>query len=475
MRWRAVAIVSLGANLGLASYWLVSSRQSQGWAPYAFGVPSDTNGVQNRTNIVLRRQFFSWREIESEDYPTYIINLRGIGCPEPTVRDIIIADVNTLFARRRANELITPEQQWWRSDADTNVVQAALAKARALEDERRALLTRLLGTNWESGDLVNLPRPSRPAVALDGPLLGALPTDTKQAVQEINERAEERLAAYLESQRQQGKAADPMEVAKLRQLTRVELASVLSPEWLEEYLLRYSQYANALRADFGKLQFFNPTADEFRAVFRATDNLDYQIQVLGDSTDPISARTREALLSQREQAVRTALGPKRYEEYQLLQDPLYRDAVATAQAAGAPQTARNLYLINMAAAASSNSIYANASMTPDQKAIELKQLELDQLKANTLVTGGQLPPQPTPSPNPIRRTYTLRQGDSPAVIGMIYGVPESAIRAANPNVDFRRLRAGDSINIPRNALTPVNAPPGAAPGYSPSQPSGSPP
>ena len=428
------------------------------------GVPGDTNGAQNRTNIVLRRQFFSWREIESEDYPTYIINLRGIGCPEQTVRDIIIADVNTLFSRRRANELITPEQQWWRSDADTNVVQAALAKARSLEEERHVLLTRLLGTNWETGDLVNLPRPSRPAVALDGPLLGALPAETKQAVQEINERAEDRLAAYLEAQRQQGKAVDPVEVAKLRQLTRVELASVLSPDCLEEYLLRYSQYANVLRADFSKLQFFNPTADEFRAIFRATDNLDYQVQLLADSTDPIAARNREALLTQREQAIRNALGPKRYEEYQLLQDPLYRDAVAAAQQSGAPQAARNFYLINLAAAASSNSIYANPSLTPDQKAIELKQLELDQLKANTLVTGGQLPPQPATSPNPIRRTYTLRQGDSPAVIGMIYGVPESAIRAANPNVDFRRLRPGDSIYIPRNALSPPSGP-GIAPGY----------
>jgi hypothetical protein len=245
----------------------------------------------------------------------------------------------------------------------------------------------------------------------------------------------------------------------------VELAGVLSPECLEEYLLRYSQYANVLRAEFGKRQFFNPTADEFRAVFLATDNLDYQIQVLGDSSDPIAARTREALFAQRDQAIKTALGPARYEEYQLLQDPLYRDAMAAAQQAGAPQTARNLYLINMAAAASSNSIYADANLTPDQKAIELKQLELDQLKANTLVTGGQLPPQPAPSPNPIRRTYTLRQGDSPAVIGMIYGVPESAIRAANPNVDFRRLRPGDSIYIPRNALTP-----GTAPVYSPGSP-----
>jgi LysM repeat protein len=52
----------------------------------------------------------------------------------------------------------------------------------------------------------------------------------------------------------------------------------------------------------------------------------------------------------------------------------------------------------------------------------------------------------------------MRPGDSAAVVAMIYGVPEAAIRAANPTVDFNRLRPGDSINIPRAALVPSAAP-----------------
>jgi hypothetical protein len=34
----------------------------------------------------------------------------------------------------------------------------------------------------------------------------------------------------------------------------------------------------------------------------------------------------------------------------------------------------------------------------------------------------------------------------------MYGLPVSAIRAANPNVDFNRLHAGDQIFIPPNPL-----------------------
>lgn len=44
---------------------------------------------------------FSWRQVESPDYRTYVANLRKIACPEQTIRDIITADVGGLYARRR--------------------------------------------------------------------------------------------------------------------------------------------------------------------------------------------------------------------------------------------------------------------------------------------------------------------------------------------------------------------------------------
>ncbi|MGH7967587.1 MAG: LysM peptidoglycan-binding domain-containing protein [Limisphaerales bacterium] len=455
MRWRLMASISLGVNVLLGVLWwaAVPPFSAHHRAGVAEVNPGDS--VATRTNIVLRRQFFTWQEVESPDYPTYIGNLRGIGCPEQTIRDIIIADVNALYARKLATELVTPEQQWWRSEPDTNVMQIAEDTTRKLDDERHALLTRLLGTNWETGDLVSLPRPSHPGVVLDGPVLGNLPADTKQTIQDINARSETRLQAYLDAQRQAGKPVDPAELAKIRAQTRNELAGVLSPGQLEEYLLRYSQYANDLRAEFGQLQYFNATSEEFRAIFRGTDALQNRIDALGDSNDPSVALTRQQLEQQKELAIKTALGPQRYQEYQLLQDPLYRDAVAQADQAGTPDAAKILYQINLAAAATQQSIQSNTNLTDQQKAIELKQMELDQLRANAIATGRQLPPEPPLPPQfPSQPTYTLRPGDTPATIAMIYGVPESAILAANPNVNFNNLQPGDSIHVPRSALPP---------------------
>ena len=461
MRWRVLALVSLGFNIALAVAFVIAARQvSRGRS----GADSAAIGValvnQTGTNVVLRRQFFSWRSVESDDYPTYVSNLREIGCPEQTIRDIIIADVNGLYSRRRGLEIVTPEQQWWRPEPDSNVVQVANEKARLLDEERHALLARLLGTNWEGGDLVNFPRPSRPGIVLDGPILGALGTDTKQALEEINIHSQDRLQSYLDSVRREGKNPDPAELAKIRQQTRTELQRVLSPPQMEEYLLRYSESAATLRAEIGQLKYFNPTPDEFRVLFRSTDQLNEQIQLLASASDPSSVAQRKNLEDQRENAIRLGLGPKRYEEYGLLQDLLYRDAVAKAQQAGTPESAWLMYQINVASASEQGRIAADSNLTPEQKAIEQKRLELEQLQANTLATGQDLPPDPTTagSQQPPRKTYTVRPGDSASVVSMIYGIPVNALRAANPNKDLTRLKPGDSLNIPPGSAPPAPPP-----------------
>ena len=408
---------------------------------------------------MVRRQFFSWHEVESPDYPTYIANLREIGCPEQTIRDIIIADVNALYSRKRALELLTSDQQWWRSEPDPAVVQAAIEKAGALEEERRSLLTSLLGSTWEAGDMLNLPRPTRPGVVLDGAILGGLPQETKQALQDISLRTQEKMQAYIEEQIRQGRNIDPAELAKFRQQTRQELGTLLAPSQLEEYLLRYSQTAFELRAQLGQLKYFNATPEEFRAMFRSADALEQRILAISDE-EPNAAQARKSLEEQKESALKLALGAKRYDEYRLLQDPLYRDAVAAAQQAGTPEAARTIYQVNLAAAAEQAAINANNNLSAAQKSIALKQLEVDQLTANTLATGQEAVPSGPPPlpPQAPRRTYVLRPGDNLAVVSLIYGVPVTAIRQANPQLNLSRLRPGDALNIPGSTQIPISAP-----------------
>jgi LysM repeat protein len=450
MRWRVFLGLSLAANVALGAAWMVTHHRL---VRRSVALPPAEAAPTIKTNDVIRRQFFSWREIESEDYPTYIANLRAIDCPEQTIRDIIIADVNALYAHHLATDILTPDQQWWRTDPDASVVRAAFDGMRKLDQDRRALLAHLLGPDWESRDLASLPRPTRPGLALDGPVLGPLPDSVKQAVQDINSRSQERIQAYLDAQRSAGQPPDPAVLAKLREQTRRDLASVLSPAPLEEFLLRYSQDANDLRGDLRQLKYFNATPDEFRAMFRATDQLDAQLAALSGD-DPNTASLRQALQQQRNDALKSALGADRYLQYQLLHDPLFRDATAAAQAAGTPDAAATLYQINLAALQQQNTVQANTNLTSEQRVAELARLQLDKLTANAQALGQIPPPTPPPPPPPQPTVHIIANGDSLLSLANRYGVPPAAIVAANMNVDIYHLKAGDPLQIPVPPPTP---------------------
>lgn len=326
--------VSLGLNVALAA-WVAHLLRAPEPAPTVgpfIATPIQATNLI-RTNVVVRRQNFVWSQIESDDYPTYIANLRRIGCPEPTIRDIIVADVNQLFARRRATEVVTAQQQWWRSDPDPGVSREAIERVRSLEDERRSLLTKLLGPEWESADY---PLPSLASLTvLDGPILGTLPPETKLKLQRIEQDSLDRQLAYLRLQQDEGEPADPAEVARMRRQTRDELAKVLTPSQLEEYLLRYSNNANQLRA---RLRGFDATPEEFRTLFRIADPIDEALQQLpAGGSDPESTRRRQELEQGRDTAIQQALGSDRYQDYKVSQDPLYRQARALAEEAGVAQ------------------------------------------------------------------------------------------------------------------------------------------
>src|ERR1017187_7157912 len=59
---------------------------------------------------------FDWRQVESADYKQYIANLRAIGCPEKTIKNIIVADVNDLFSSRMASVTQTNQYQYWKKE-----------------------------------------------------------------------------------------------------------------------------------------------------------------------------------------------------------------------------------------------------------------------------------------------------------------------------------------------------------------------
>src|SRR5687767_8601898 len=69
----------------------------------------------NGSNLLaaLSQRAMHWSNIESTNYQVYITNLRTIGCPEETIRDIILTDLAKLYGRRRAAVMANEPYRYW--------------------------------------------------------------------------------------------------------------------------------------------------------------------------------------------------------------------------------------------------------------------------------------------------------------------------------------------------------------------------
>jgi tetratricopeptide (TPR) repeat protein len=54
----------------------------------------------------------------------------------------------------------------------------------------------------------------------------------------------------------------------------------------------------------------------------------------------------------------------------------------------------------------------------------------------------------TPASVPAKRTHIVRQGETPAQIARKYGIRVEALLAANPSLNERRMRVGQSLSLP---------------------------
>ncbi len=407
MRARVLLWICLGLNVLLAAMVVLLARDSSQQI-----IPADIflkakSAPLIKTNVVVRRQPFTWTDIESPDYRTYIANLRRGGCPEKTIRDIIVADVNDLYAERIAKEIVFPEQKWWLPQPDMDAFESGIRQLRALEAEKNRLLTDLLGPDWakSSSSITTLAGlESRQglysdALRFDGPILSKLSAEAKANVRQIEQRAaqaREQLMAKIGSENRQ---PTPAELSLLGQETRRQLAGVLTAEQLEEYLLRYSQTAEQMRE---QLRGFGADADEFRRIFRVRDAFDQQLASL-TGTDTSTQQRRAEIERMRDQTLGQEMGPERYALYQMTQNPLFRQAQQQAEDSGAPpEKVLPLFRINQATQDEIARVQADRNISEDQRRIALVTIQQQQRNSIERILSGAPAEEATAQNTPVR-------------------------------------------------------------------------
>lgn len=316
-------LASLGLNLLLAKHLL--QRRPGSSLPPATAMqgreqPTTAPATSAPANKALENSAatnppppFRWSEVESGDYRQYIANLRAVGCPEQVIQDIILADLNQLFAPRVAAIWKPRRSEYWQKTANEQLGPNEMKQLMALGKDKAAILQELLGVRVSEQGLIDTL-----FLQLHGSesqLLFLPPEKRAAALQALADPDFATKETELRSRNRYTQA----EMQKLFDEKLKLLAKSLSPEELLEFRLRHSQLATSLRSE---LEFFECTPEEFQQLLDSRG----ANRNLGNLVDR-GAATEEA---------RRIFGEERAQEFERVTDLYYINARRVAEEHGLP-------------------------------------------------------------------------------------------------------------------------------------------
>jgi hypothetical protein len=329
-RW---LILSLALNLALGAAALWSARRApSGSSTFSSREITNRNirvaarpqsaGPTGGTNTIEVNEPFHWSQLESEDYRIYAANLRGIGCPEPTVYDIVIADVRELF-RRRLAELVNPVlPRFWELISNQESLEALVKEKQqqleALQAERTALLSEILGPGLAGHEpAMEQAREEQRQARLT--VLNFLPEEKIGRCLELEERYD-RLRQASERQAWTNNQERVAEFKRLQDAQTAEMTSALSPDELAEYKLRNSRFVEQVR----ELPGFDAGPDELKQIVRLKEELAATAELKEPNVDTRIGQRGQAEKEMQE-TLKTQLGPERFAQYQRAQESRYQE------------------------------------------------------------------------------------------------------------------------------------------------------
>lgn len=331
MNAKSLLILSLGANVLLAiivakkpatppppapATEAIPSKaaESEPLPPAVTSAPAVTKTGSVTTNTVTRR--FGWEAVESGDYKQYIANLRSVGCPEETIRDIIVADVNKLYdAKKKAIRGDAKPFEFWKPGNPfvANLNTEHMESVAKLEKEKNDLLRALgIEPDLRSSAMSAVTNPFER-------MMDFLPDDKKTKVMEVMMEFQTKMAKATE-----GGQPLPEDMSKVQKEMEAAIAKLLTPEENFDFQMRFSMTANMMR---NQISGFDPSQKEFVEVFNLRKEFDDKHSMFGRGNEtPDEAKLRQADEKALKEALKETLGAERYADYEMAQDWTFQEA-----------------------------------------------------------------------------------------------------------------------------------------------------
>lgn len=394
MKFRNGLGILLVLNLGLLLYLIAMRSLSPDTTQPQSVQPIATNATRvlvkgTVPRILTVTNEFNWHQLEAEDYRTYITRLRSIGCPEQTIRDIIIADLDKLLAPRvQAIYGRRKELNYWHSEEEelSNDFDHRewLRQERQIDREKRAVIQDLMGV-----DLV------RERLKLKGyqdyyeRRLSFLPEEKRGQLRSVLEQYDDQEERIRDKEGDGGEALTAEDQAQLRQIRekrQAAISGVLSPAEQQQFELWMSPTAESVRHD---LYGMDASQQEFLAVYqlrRAYDDAWSGVD-LTQMDDAIRDRWLQARLEM-EDGIKKQLGEQRFAEYQRGADSDFHQLSATVARYQLPrQKAAEAYELKRALQEISDKVRADPNLNQSQKDLALQEMGRETAKATQAVLG----------------------------------------------------------------------------------------
>jgi hypothetical protein len=304
---------------------------------------------------------FDWSQVESPDYRLYAANLRAIGCPNQTIHDIVIADVDALY-RLKVKALVDSVQpRFWDLLAHKGefeeMVEEKYRELQTLDEERETTLKEVLGaeyTHYTTREhLRELDTTNERRQFLD-----FLPPEKIEATLNLEQTFAERRnhldnarPPLTNEERQRALLACQAEEAAAR-------AQLLSPEESEEYQLRSSPSAHVRL----ELSGFGATTEEVKTIVRIRQ------ATAAEAATPANRARRAELQARENEELTRYLGEQRFAEYQRSRDYNFQQLCQLAELCELPaQVALNVYQLRQAAEERAKQLRQNPNLSATQR------------------------------------------------------------------------------------------------------------
>jgi hypothetical protein len=403
MSARSILILSLGLNFVLAA-WVVGrsrrtaassfthSTQAESAAPAAKSLPvwhvKRTNVIEVTTNRV-DAPGFHWSQIETNYYDVFVANLRGVGCPEKTIRSLILADVEELYAERLA-DAEEPELFWATDSQRVARERRMVEKQGVLAEEKCALLMRLVGAGWSAKAMHEWVSQKEAAF-----ILGFMPDESALRLMETVMQMEHRARAFQSETKRIVIDTDEPRLEAVIAESRRALTACVTPAEAEELLLRAYDLGTGFAED-DRLAGVTVSGAELRQMAAiGSRELDLVDMVLRQELDrPKDNEDMEERLKRvsptAEAEIHRLLGDQRFAAYTRSKDESFRDYARAARQHELPvDTAIKAYDIRRMAEAAARELKANRDLAPEQRRAALDAMRREAEQAMRLAVGAQ--------------------------------------------------------------------------------------